>query len=182
MNLIIVAILIFIGIQLYNSNRINLQKLEDNKIKDEEEKEYEQLKHYYPHLVHEILDVVETHYRDSLAYNERFKKDLEYGVDSDDYPVASHTQILIMISKEYLKDKKDKELTDKMESFVKFSRKFIERVDKERKITRQEKGLVLFLVWERIYENISGKEDILKMDLDTIKWWHEEYEEFFPKK
>jgi len=65
---------------------------------------------------------------------------------------------------------------------VKYSRDFFENLSKHREITQEEKSFISFLVWSRIDEYISEPEKILELDMDTIKWWHEEYEDFFSKK
>ena len=179
---IIVIILIFIAIQLIRSNRLKERKLEMETEGKEENEVNDLLKHKYPHLFYEMKDELRSYYHNLVEYNKDFKRALEYHIDTRDDLIVSNTQILKKIQVLINESKNKKELEDKMIEMVKYSRNFFENLSKQRDITEEEKSFISFLVWDRIDENIPMPERILELDKDTIKWWHEDYESFFPIK
>lgn len=183
MTWIIVIVLIVIAVQLMNSNKLKERKLEMEKEAKEEAEIDDLLKHRYPHIFHEMKDKLRSYYYAWQEYNEDFERALKYHIDTRDDLIVSNTQIMMKIQREYIDgNKNQKKLEDKMIDIVKYSRNFFENLSKQRDITQEEKSFISFLVWDRIDENISEAEKILELDMDTIKWWHEEYEDFFSKK
>jgi len=156
--------------------------MEEEKEREEDRKEDDVLKQHYPNLFYQIPNEVREHSGRSKEYSKIMDLDLRSGHSFDDYPIISNSQILKKISQEFLKGKKDEDLEKKMKEVTVFSRKFFEKLSKEKDIKPLEKALIAKLVWERVYENISNKKDILDLDIETVEWWHEEYEDFFPKK
>lgn len=182
MTWIIAIILIFIAIQLIRSNKLKEHKLELEKQAKEEAEVDDLLKHKYPHIFHEMKDKLRSYHYAWQEYNKDFERAMEYHTDTRDDLIVSNTQILKKIQKLINESKDKKKLENKMIEIVKYSRSFFENLSKNRDITESEKNYISFLVWDRIDENISEAEKILELDMDTIKWWHEEYEDFFSKK
>jgi len=182
MTWIIVIVLIVIAVQLMNSNKLKERQLEMEKEAKEEKEINDLLKYKYPHIFYEMKDELRNHYYDLVASDEDFKRAIEYHIDTRDDLIVSQTQILHKIQKLINESEDKKKLQDKMLEIVKFSRSFFENLSKQRDITDTEKRYIAFLVWSRIDESIYNLERILELDMETIKDWHEEYEDFFPKK
>ena len=185
MTVLIITIIVvstIIGSLITISNRIQLRKLEVDKERTEKEAEDEQLRHFYPTLYYELPDEVKDFHRGGIAYVDMLKKHSEHGIDSDDYPIVMNTQIMRKISKEFLQGDKKEEVSEKMINITKYSRKFFEKLQNDRKVTKKEVRLIAFLVWEYIDESISSREDIMEMEMETIESWHEEYEDLLLKK
>ncbi len=182
MTWIIVIVLIFIAAQLVHSNKLKERKLEvDKELKQEAEID-DLLKYRYPHIFHEMKDKLRSYYSAWEKYNKDFERAMEYGIDTRDDLIVSNTQILIKIQKLINENEDKKKLEDKMIKIVKYSKSFFENLSKQRDITEAERNYIAFLVWDRIDESIYEPERILELDDETIKFWHEEYEDFFPLK
>lgn len=176
---IILIVLVIIAGQLIHSNKLKEHNLELQK-KDKEEAEIDDiLKYKYPHLFYDMKDELRSHYYALQEHSKDFERALKYHLDTRDDIVVSSAQIMHKIGK-VIKD--NKKLKDRMLEIAKYSGNFFENLSKERDITENEKSFISFLVWDRIDEYVTEPEKILELDMDTIKWWHEEYEDFFSKK
>lgn len=182
---IIAIILVAIFFQLWRSNKLKEHRIITEKNNKEEEKKNEEEKIYlenkFPHLYYEMgireklrdyyLDIVDSR-NNPEAYSEEYHPNL----------LTWHS-FKRRISKDFENSSNKNKIEDKLLEYVKYSKEFTEFLIKKRDTTMEERKFILFLVWERIFENITEERDILdSMDIDTIKWWHEEYEDFFPKK
>jgi hypothetical protein len=160
--LVIIAILVFIVYQLYQSNELKKREFENREL----EKEEERITAFMPHLYEkttskEFKEELKRFFYENEKYNEEYANDPNIS-SFNPYSLPPHRRELDMMENMAI-DETDKEKKEKMEKALKRMKKVIHEIAQQlgkRETTYTERLFVQWRYYEKEFDNFPQIDEI----------------------